>query len=84
MDEIEELEHDLKEFITQVEAGNAPNPAKLLKIEQDLEHLLLDEKIPIHVKENLQHALGELAGELSLEGLYGAKREIDQARDGSL
>ncbi|NGX61135.1 MAG: hypothetical protein K940chlam9_00616 [Chlamydiae bacterium] len=82
-DDLHTLDDEMNTFISQIEAGKAPNPEKLLKIENHLKTLLHNDKIPDDVKQKLQKALTELSGDpsgtLNLSSLFGAKSQIDDA-----
>lgn len=72
---IEKLDDDLSAFLTCIEEGNAPNPTKLLHIEEELELLVKNDKIPKKVKQSLLAAQKKV----SSTDLYGAKDEVDNA-----
>lgn len=83
---IEGLDKEIGKFISSIEEGKAPNPDKLLHIEKELKNLLKNKDIPDSVKQSLHSALKQLSleesgqgGMIDLNGLYGAKMQVDQA-----
>lgn len=82
---IEGVDNQIQDFIAQIEQGHAPNPTKLLQIEESLKSLVKNDKIPDVVKQSLQGALQQLSsdtlpgGATGIAGLYGAKLQIDEA-----
>jgi hypothetical protein len=81
---IQGVDNEIKEFIAQIEKGNAPNPNKLLQIEKQLKSLINNKNIPDSVKQNLQMALKQISsestmGNMNIGSLYDAKDNIDQA-----
>lgn len=83
---LEGVDKEIQTFISQIEEGKAPNPEKLLKIENELKNLINNQNIPESVKKTLKSALEQLSTEessgksfIGLSGLYGAKSQVDQA-----
>ena len=84
---IQQVDNEITEFIAQIEDGNAPNPARLLKIENDLKSLVNNAEIPDSVKKSLNNALQKITSEessigtniINLESLHNLKAEVDDA-----
>lgn len=80
---LEGIEKEMQDFISHIEQGHAPNPGKLLKIDDGLQNLVDNENIPPHVKKELQSALQDLSsneeGGISVTNLYDAQARVNEA-----